>query len=367
VVKRFPAAVAVLLAWVLTWAFVVAAPVAGADDSPARDAGTHAAARDALTLARQRLDDARTQATAIAEKVSAAQSEQTRLQAQIADTKRRIPELRAHADQLKGVVKQRAAELYVRNGSASPLESTLAAESAEDGMLAAHLTDTIGRHDLDLAGELRATAADLAQQEQQLEARSVDLQKVIASLAPLDDLLQRRLFVASVAFQKVQDLTGTPTRAGTDVATGASACPVAGISVFTDDFGEPRTGGVHPGVDMSALPETPVVAVVAGFMRHDVGGDGGNGALLVGLDGVTYYYAHFSHYEGVDRIVMPGDLIGYVGSTGNATGPHLHFEIRPAGSLPVDPFATLLALCSGDPQLPNPLPNALPDEPVSAP
>lgn len=354
--KRVPAVVAVLLCAILWCGPTAGVPSASADEAPARD-GAPAAARDALTLARQRLEDARAQATVIAERMDAAQSEQARLQTRIGDAKRRIPQLRARAEELKVVVRQRAAALYVRNGAASPLESTLAAESAEDGLLAAHLTDTIGRRDLDLAGELRATAADLAVEEQRLEARSTDLQKVLTTLAPLNDLLQRRLFVASLAYQKVQDLTTSPTKAGADVTTGASRCPVAGVSVFTDDFGEPRSGGVHPGIDMSAIPETPVVAVVPGIMRHDVGGDGGNGAWLVGIDGVGYYYAHFSHYEGADRLVTAGDVIGYVGATGNATGPHLHFEVHPAGGPPVDPFATLLGLCSGDPQPPNPLPD----------
>jgi murein DD-endopeptidase MepM/ murein hydrolase activator NlpD len=358
-VNRVPAVLALVLSslWMVAAGPGFGLPAA-ADDTPARDS-TQQTARDALALARQRLDDARTQATAVAEKLNAAQSEQARLQQQIADAERRIPELRARSDQLKAVVRERAVELYVRNGSASPLESTLDAASAEDGLRAAHLTDTIGRHDLDLAGELRTTAAKLADEEQRLEARNTELQGVVTGLGPLHDLMERRLLVASAAFQKVQDLTSTPTRAGTDVVTGASRCPVAGVSVFTDDFGEPRPGGTHPGIDMSALPETPVVAVVAGVMRHDVGGDGGNGAWLVGIDHVAYYYAHFSHYEGEGRLVAPGDVIGYVGSTGNATGPHLHFEVHPGAETnpPVDPFATLLVVCSGDPQTPNPLPD----------
>ena len=126
-----------------------------------------------------------------------------------------------------------------------------------------------------------------------------------------------------------------------------------GFVVFTDDFGELRPGGPHPGIDMGALPETPVVAVADGIWRHDVGGVGGNGAWLTGLDNVSYYYADFSKYsDAPEGLVLAGQVIGYVGMTGNATGPHLHFEIhpgKPGEKPPVDPFATLLALCNDEP------------------
>ena len=87
-----------------------------------------------------------------------------------------------------------------------------------------------------------------------------------------------------------------------DFATGAARCPVYGFVVFSDDFGGSAPGGrVHEGIDMPAVTDTPVVAVVDGVMRHDVGGAGGNGAWLTGVDGNSYYYAHFSHYEGDER------------------------------------------------------------------
>jgi murein DD-endopeptidase MepM/ murein hydrolase activator NlpD len=312
-------------------------------------------ARDPLTLAQQRLDETRAEATDISGKISAAQSEEARLEAAIADAERKIPALRARAAELRLQVKQRAAELYVRHGNTSKLESTIDADNAVDGLRAAHLTDTIGDHDLAAASELRDTAAKLVAQEAQLQSQRGQLQQTLASLAPLNDLLQKKLVFAAAAYDKVKALTtGDGPKHGTDVATGASVCPVQGVSVFTDDFGEPRSGGPHPGIDMGAVTGTPVVAVVDGFMRHDTGGDGGNGAWLMGVDNVSYYYAHFSRYEGDARIVKAGDVIGYVGMTGNATGPHLHFEVHPGGALapPADPFATLLTLCTGTPANP---------------
>jgi murein DD-endopeptidase MepM/ murein hydrolase activator NlpD len=308
--------------------------------------------RDPLTLARQRLEATRAEATQISGRISAAQTQQAKLGVEIADAEQKIPALRARATELRALVKQRAAQLYVRHGGTAAFEQVMAAENAADGLRAAHLTDTIGAEELDAAVQLRQTATELGVREAALKDQRAQLQKAIAALAPLNDLLQQKLQIASALFDKVQALlTESATRHGVDVATNASACPVKGFVVFTDDFGELRAGGPHPGIDMGALSGTPVVAVAPGLLRHDVSDLGGNGAWLTGIDDVSYYYAHFSRYEGDGGLVMPGTVIGYVGMTGNATGPHLHFEIHPGkpGEKPaVDPFATLLALCGGN-------------------
>jgi murein DD-endopeptidase MepM/ murein hydrolase activator NlpD len=307
-------------------------------------------ARDPLTLAQQRLDTARTEATALSARISAAQTEQAKLETEIADAEARIPLLRARAAELKVEVKARAAQLYMRHGNVAGFESAMDASNAEDALRAAHLTDTIGTHDLDAAAQLRGTAAKLAAREAELKSQRAALQQTIDSLAPLNDLLQKKLAVANDAYDRVHALlVDGVTRKGLDVSTGATECPVKGVVVFTDDFGELRPGGPHPGIDMGALTGTPVVAVVTGLVVHDAGGDGGNGAWLIGVDHVSYYYAHFSRYEGGGGLVKAGDVIGYVGMTGNATGPHLHFEVHPGApgaSPPVDPFATLVALCN---------------------
>ena len=333
-----------------TAALVLAGPVAHAADDPATN-DTRPNGRDPVTLAQQRLDEIRGQATDIAGRISGAQTQQAKLEAEIADAEAKIPLLRARAAELRAQVKGRAAQLYVRHGATAAFESTMGAESTEDGLRAAHLTDAIGEQDLDAASELRGTAEKLAAREAELQQQRAELVKTIAELSPLNDLLQQKLQVASALYDKVHALVveGAP-KHGVDVATNATACPVKGLVVFTDDFGELRPGGPHPGIDMAAVPETPVVAVADGVWRHDVGGAGGNGVWLTGLDNVSYYYAHFSHYsDAPEGLIRAGEVIGFVGMTGNATGPHLHFEIhpgKPGEKPPVDPFATLLALCN---------------------
>ena len=129
-----------------------------------------------------------------------------------------------------------------------------------------------------------------------------------------------------------------------DVYIDAIVCPMPG-SAYGDTWGAPRSGGRrHEGVDMLAPTGTPIFAVVSGTVRFSQNRLGGNAVSLVGDNGNRYYYAHLSRYEGTSRRVTQGELIGYNGDTGNATGvPHLHFEVRPGGGLAVNPTPSVRA------------------------
>ena len=97
-----------------------------------------------------------------------------------------------------------------------------------------------------------------------------------------------------------------------------------------------------------AARNTPLVACVSGTITSTTPTDTGLGGITIHLKGgnTTYYYAHLSSLK--DGIhagakVSAGDVIGYAGNTGNASGGavHLHFEIRPNG-VAIDPYPTLV-------------------------
>jgi peptidoglycan LD-endopeptidase LytH len=127
--------------------------------------------------------------------------------------------------------------------------------------------------------------------------------------------------------------------------TSGIVCPVAGAASYSDTYGAPRSDGrVHEGVDLIAPAGTPLVAVVSGNADFHSTSLGGNSVGLSGDDGNYYFYAHLSGYEGSSRHVSQGEVIGYVGSTGNANGTnHLHFEIHPGGGASVNPYPYVVA------------------------
>jgi murein DD-endopeptidase MepM/ murein hydrolase activator NlpD len=99
----------------------------------------------------------------------------------------------------------------------------------------------------------------------------------------------------------------------------------------------------HMGIDYSAPTGTPIFSVATGKVVH-LGYSGAFGNLIILEHPGNYrtYYAHLSNYNvelEVGNEVRRGLEIGYVGSTGRSTGPHLHFELRKDGVY-VDPYAT---------------------------
>lgn len=119
--------------------------------------------------------------------------------------------------------------------------------------------------------------------------------------------------------------------------------PVEGLTprAVQSGFGDPRDAGgrEHQGIDIFARRNTPVVAVVAGTASASTNNLGGNVVWLRERGARrTFYYAHLERVAiETSRSVSAGDVIGYVGNTGNArtTAPHLHFGVY--SPRPIDP------------------------------
>ncbi len=146
--------------------------------------------------------------------------------------------------------------------------------------------------------------------------------------------------------------------AGSEVFVNGVLFPIAGPYQvpLIDSFGFPRMTGTpdehwHEGIDIFAPRGTPLVAAERGVVtRIGIGRLGGLKFWLVGESGSEWYYAHLDSFApGLTdgRVVEAGDLLGYVGNTGNAVGtpPHLHLQLHPDGGRPVNPYP-LLAIVS---------------------
>ncbi|MEW1629188.1 M23 family metallopeptidase [Streptomyces sp. NPDC089173] len=137
---------------------------------------------------------------------------------------------------------------------------------------------------------------------------------------------------AEARAKEIREEKARAARAAERARLNAFHLPVAGSSVTTGykSGGALWSSGSHSGVDFRAASGSSVVAVGAGtVVEAGWGGAYGNNIVLRMTDGTYTQYGHLSSIGvSVGRSVTSGQQIGLSGSTGNSTGPHLHFEAR---------------------------------------
>ena len=140
----------------------------------------------------------------------------------------------------------------------------------------------------------------------------------------------------------VTELGMTPTDAA---MLAGGQFPVAGPTTWVDDWLYPRfvpTFHLHQGVDLFAASGTPLRAPFDGTLKYTDGAVGGLAAYVTQSDGTFAYMAHMSAVapgKANGQAVRQGELVGYVGDSGDAKGgaPHCHFELHPHGGSAVAP------------------------------
>jgi murein DD-endopeptidase MepM/ murein hydrolase activator NlpD len=145
-----------------------------------------------------------------------------------------------------------------------------------------------------------------------------------------------------------------PTTPVAPLPTADGVFPVAGPHTFGGEdarFGAGRKGHIHQGQDVTAAAGVAVVSPTAGTVIAVDYQAGGAGYYVVvhSVDGRDFFLCHFqkgSTAVALNQVVAAGTLLGRVGATGDASGPHLHFEIWPSGwqqGEPIDPLPQLKA------------------------
>jgi len=195
------------------------------------------------------------------------------------------------------------------------------------------------------AAALRKAAA--AERAKQLRIKADQARRTAAASA------RRRALAAATsaaARRRVDRASRSASLSAPPASSGGATCPVGPAHSFADTWGASRSGGRrHQGTDIFAPYGAPAYAVTSGTItRAGRNGLGGIVIYLQGDDGDEYYYAHNSrNVASTGQRVATGELVAYVGDSGNAQGtsPHIHFERHPGGGAPVNPYPFLRGVC----------------------
>ncbi len=173
-----------------------------------------------------------------------------------------------------------------------------------------------------LQDEYRTQRSLLAEYDAQIE----EIEGEIASLEKEQASIKKLIAQQTTAAGSAPGMLARPVPGGISSGFGPRVHPVHGYSLM------------HNGVDMNAGMGQPIVAAEAGTVIFaDVKGGYGNTLMIDHGGGMVTLYAHQSKFAvSSGQSVNRGQVVGYVGSTGVSTGPHLHFEVRIGGN-PVNP------------------------------
>jgi murein DD-endopeptidase MepM/ murein hydrolase activator NlpD len=282
-------------------------------------------------------------AAAARQKVAAATRAEAQAKAELAETEQRMVSIR------KAVV-GRAVNTYVRPRDDVILEET---QSPSEASRREALLSQVLANDEDLLDQLRALKEDLeikqAAAQRAKEVAQARRRQVDARLLALHQARAEKARVAGAVASRIRDYTAEAEAQAAQEASlnalinsesgftggGVSASgliwPVRGR--VTSGFGY-RWGRQHAGIDIAAPTGTPIKAAKAGRVIFAGTMNGyGNVIIVDHGGGFSTLYAHQSRMaSGKGQSVPQGQVIGYVGSTGRSTGPHLHFETRFGGS-----------------------------------
>lgn len=267
-------------------------------------------------------------------------------------------------------MKKRIKYMY-ENGNAQFVEILCESKSIGEFLNNAEYITTISEYDRNMLVEFQAVVKDVEEQEAALQAeydeletmqndlitkqdnvtelmetKDAEIEQISSDLGDTKDKLSELQAAAAAAERKQQEKnSGYSNNAGASVITGNGTFthPCPGYTYISSEFGyreQPIAGAStnHKGMDFAAPAGTPIYAAASGTVTSaSYSGNAGNMIVINHGNGLQTYYMHCnSMYVRAGQTVSKGQNIGAVGSTGNSSGPHLHFQVMQNGT-PVNP------------------------------
>jgi len=338
-----------LLAALLTAMFLVTVPVG-------------AFAEDELQEAQQELRETKDRIRARAAKMRQLQRDMNRIATRIAETESeiakaeirmaklhaRIGVLQERHARLQDALDERTREAYIL-GPGAPIMYLLTATSTEDMVNRIGFLDEMNRRDGLLAARVAQAGAQLAEARWDVQRTGLFLEVAKKRMAADRERLREKMAQSRELFAELKERKEVVLAEISRIRPFA-VCPVRGAYAISDSFGiwverSKERGGdhVHQGNDITAAMGTPIIAPFDGVA---VTANNKMGGLAVKVFG-EYGYVYNAHLSSFGKLgpVETGDVIGYVGATGNAGGPHDHFEWHPGNGAAADPYPFLMLVC----------------------
>lgn len=299
-----------------------------------------------------------------------------------------IDKKNSELDNTKYIFKQRLRSIYMSGGDITAISMLMNSDDFADLLSRAELTKSVSAYDHALMEKIVKTISEINQSKAEVESKKADKQKVldeqnaqrtllnsqfdkvsasIATISSQSSKLEQEQTQTDAELDKAQENYAAAKIAETPKVINSSGAgnikydgsqftwPVPSCYTISSGYG-PRSGGFHKGVDISnaVIYGQPVVAAADGVVinafngcTHDYpktsqtychcgGGYGNNIIISHGTYNGNSYATLYGHLKSVavsvGQTVKKGQVIGYVGTTGDSTGKHLHFEIRVNGS-----------------------------------
>ena len=195
--------------------------------------------------------------------------------------------------------------------------------------------------------QLESDKAELEDQRAELQSQKADLDAQNSQMKSKQSELNGSISAAqmSAADAKIQKLIASAAASQPQLSFTGFICPLKSYTRISSEYGwrkNPVSGvnKLHAGIDLAAAGGTPIYAAASGYVQVAGWSSGGYGNYVIIYHGKmsdgNQYSTLYGHMRSVatsaGKYVQQGEVIGYVGSTGNSTGNHLHLEVWKGGS-----------------------------------